>query len=202
MSEKEIYRILDRLPSFTPGAKNDRRTAQLTMARLLILLAIAYLLALLQSTMASAIFPNFMKPDLILIFITYLGTSLPLMPGSILTLFCGLLYDTFSGSPFGLFLFIHLSVLFLIKLLAKFLIMGETITFRTTLVALSMGVQSLLLIFLPPALGIHNHWSLPPPGWILPQVLITGALCWPFFYLFKKLDTFPRVETSQATQSL
>jgi len=169
------------------------------MVRVLILLGIAYSLTLLQSAMTSAIFPNFMKPDLILIFITYLGTSLPLMPGSILTLFCGLLYDTFSGSPFGLFLFIHLSIFFLIKLLAKFLIMGETITFRTTLVALSMGVQSLLLIFLPPALGIHKNWSLPSPGWILPQVLITCALCWPFFYLFKKLDALPRVETSQPT---
>lgn len=172
------------------------------MVRLLILLAIAYLLALLQSTMASAIFPNFMKPDLILIFITYVGTSLPLMPGSILTLFCGLLYDTFSGSPFGLFLFAHLSVFFLIRLLAKFLIMGETITFRTTLVALAMGVQSLLLIFLPAALGLHNDWALPSPGWILPQVLITCAFGWPFFYLFKKLDTLPRMEPSQPTQSL
>jgi len=169
------------------------------MVRVLILLGIGYSLTLLQSAMTSAIFPSFMKPDLILIFITYLGTSLPLMPGSILTLFCGLLYDTFSGSPFGLFLFIHLSIFFLIKLLAKFLIMGETITFRMTLVALSMGVQYLLLIFLPPALGLHENWSLPSPDWILPQALITCAACWPFLHLFKKLDTLTRVETSQPT---
>jgi len=166
------------------------------MRRFLILLLSAYLLAIFQSAVTSEILPNFMKPDLMLILVTYLGVSPSLIAGAVLVFSCGLLYETFSGGPFGLFLFIYLSIFFLIKLLAKFLILGDTITFRLILVASSMIFQAALIVFLPPLLGSFEILSLPQPSWILPQVLITCAACWPLFPLFKKLETLPEEEPS------
>lgn len=166
------------------------------MFRFLILPFIAFFLTLFQSAVISEILPNFVKPDLMMILITYLGASPLLITGAILVFFCGLLQETFSGSPHGLFLFIYLSIFFFIKLLGKFLILGETITLRIILVAASLALQVLLLIFLPPALGIFFNLSLPGVSWILPQALMTCAVGWPLFYLFKKLEALPRAEPS------
>jgi hypothetical protein len=166
------------------------------MWRFIILPLLAFFLTLFQSAVISELLPNFIKPDLILILITYLGVSPLLVTGAILVFFCGLLQETFSGSPHGLFLFIYLSIFFFIKLLGKFLILGETITLQIILVAVSVTLQVLLLVFLPPALGIFFNLSLPGLIWILPQALMTCALGWPLFLLFKKLEALPRVEPS------
>ncbi len=166
------------------------------MFRFFILPLIAYFLTLFQSAVVSELLPNFVKPDLMLILITYLGTSPLLVTGAILVFFCGLLQETFSGSPHGLFLFVYLSIFFFIKLLGKFLILGETMTLRIILVAVSISLQVLLMILLPPALGISFNLSLPGVSWILPQALMTCAVGWPLFHLFKRLEAVPRVEPS------
>jgi hypothetical protein len=124
------------------------------MFRYFILPLVAFLLTLFQSAVVSELLPDFVKPDLILILITYLGASPLLITGAILVFFCGLLQETFSGSPHGLFLFIYLSIFFFFNL------------------------------------------SLPGLGWILPQGLMTCAVGWPLFHLFKRLETLPGVEPS------
>ena len=166
------------------------------MFRFLILPFIAFFLTLFQSAVVSEILPNFVKPDLMMILITYLGASPLLITGAILVFFCGLLQETFSGSPHGFFLFIYLSIFFFIKVLAKFLILGETITLRIVLVAVSVILQLLLMVLLPPAVGLLFNLSLPGLSWILPQALMTCAVGWPLFLLFKKLEALPRVEPS------
>jgi len=166
------------------------------MFRFFILPLIAYFLTLFQSAVISELLPNFVKPDLMLILITYLGTSPLLVTGALLVFFCGLLQETFSGSPHGLFLFVYLSIFFFIKLLGKFLILGETTTLRIILVAVSISLQVLLMILLPPAVGISFNLSLPGVSWILPQALMTCAVGWPLFHLFKRLEAVPRVEPS------
>jgi len=168
----------------------------LTVLRFFILPLIAYFLALFQSTVINELLPNFLKPDLMLILITYVGASPLLVAGAILVFFCGLLQETFSGSPPGLFLFIYLSIFFFIKLLARFLILGEAITLQIILVAISTTLQTLLMILLPPTLGILPNLSLPEVSWILPQALITCAAGWPLFHLFKKLESLPQTEPS------
>ena len=166
------------------------------MFRFLILPLIAFFLTLFQSGLISELLPNFVKPDLMLILITYLGASPLLVTGAILVFFCGLLQETFSGSPQGLFLVIYLSIFFFIKLLGKFLILGDAVTLRIILVAVSITLQVFLMVFLPPALGIFFNLSLPGLSWILPQALMTCAVGWPLFHLFKKLEALPRVEPS------
>ncbi len=166
------------------------------MTRFLIFLLSAFLLGVLQSTLISLIFPSYLKPDLMILLVIFLGVSFPLLPGAFLVLFCGLLYDTFSGGVLGLFTFIYLTIFFSLKLLAKFLILGDTITFRIVLAGTLMFVQALLLIFLPLTVGIVRQISWPLPGWFLPQVLVTCAACWPLFHLFRKLDIPPVEESS------
>lgn len=167
------------------------------MLLFLILLLTAYFLSLFQSAVISELFPNFLKPDLMLIFITYLGTSPFLITGAVLTLGAGIFYDTFSGSPFGLFLFLYLGIFFLLKLLGKILILGENLSLRMSLVVLAIVFQLLLLIFLPPVFGILVNFSLPGPNWILPQAVTTCAACWPLFRLFKILAALPGLVTPQ-----
>ena len=131
-----------------------------------------------------------------ILMVIFIGISFPLLPGALLVFFCGLLYDTFSGGVFGLFAFVYLSIFFFLKLLAKFLILGKGLLFRIALVALLVGFQALLLIFLAPAMGMVRNLTWPLPGWILPQVLTTCAACWPLFYLFRRLDIPPAEEPS------
>ena len=168
------------------------------MIRFSIFLLSAFLLGVLQSTLISLIFPSYLKPDLMIILVIFLGASFPLLSGAFLVLFCGLLYDAFSGGVLGLFAFVYLSIYFSLKILAKFLILGETLTFRVVLVAVLMILQGLLLIFLPPAMGmgIVSHLSWPLLGWILPQVLVTCVASWPLFQLFRRLDLPPEEESS------
>jgi rod shape-determining protein MreD len=166
------------------------------VTRFLIFLLSAFLLGVLQSTLISLIFPSYLKPDLMILLVIFLGVSFPLLPGTFLVLFCGLLYDTFSGGVLGLFAFIYLTIFFSLKLLAKFLILGETITFRIILAGALMFVQAFLLIFLPLTVGIVRQLSWPSPGWFLPQVLVTCATCWPLFHLFRMLDNPPVEESS------
>jgi rod shape-determining protein MreD len=166
------------------------------VVRFLIFLLSAFLLGVLQSTLVSLVFPAYLKPDLMIILIVFLGLSFPLLPGAFLALFCGLLYDTFSGQVLGLFSFIYLTIFFSLKVLQKFLILGETLPLRIVLVAALMGFQLFLLIFLPLTVAGASQPSWPLPGWILPQVLTTCAACWPLFYLFRRLDIPPAEESS------
>ena len=158
------------------------------MPRFLIFLLCAFLLAVFQSTLVSLIFPSFLKPDLMIVLVIFLGISFPLLSGAFLVLFCGLLQDTFSGGVLGLFVFIYLCLFFSLKLLAKFLILGETIPFRIILVGILMGVQTLLLVLLLPIIGIIGRFAWPRAGWILPQILLTCLAGWPLFYLFRRVD--------------
>ncbi len=166
------------------------------MVRFLIFFLSAFLLGVLQSTLVSVIFPAFLRPDLMILLVAFLGISFPLFPGALLTLFCGLLYDTFSGQAAGLFSFIYLAIFFFLKMLQKFLILGKTLPFRTVLVAGLMGLQVVLLVFLPLGTGAADEPFWPPPEWILPQVLTTCAACGPLFYLFRRLDVPPGEEIS------
>lgn len=161
------------------------------MLRFGILLLTAYFLSIFQSALVSEIFPNFLKPDLMLIFITYLGTSPFLIAGATLTLGGGLFYDAFSGSPFGFFVMIYLVIFFLLQLLRKVLILGESIVVRMSLVALAVGVQFCLLIFLPLFFGSLENFSSPGANWILSQAVMTFAAGWPVFRLLKIFSGIP-----------
>ena len=147
----------------------------------------SYFLMILQTTLIAEVFPNFLRPDLMIAWVTYIGIAFSLIHGIFFVLFCGLLSDTFSGSPFGLFMVVYLAIFLLIKLLERFIIIGPSPGFRTLLVAFSLAFQTLGLSFFPWGLGISKElWS--PPFFIsLLQGIVTCALAWPLLRFWEKM---------------
>lgn len=157
------------------------------MIRLFWMFLFTYILLILQSTIIPEAFPDFLKPDLMLLWVTYLSVIAPLFPGVFFVLWGGFLQDTFSGSPFGLFLFLYMGIFLLIKLMGRFLIMGASARFRTSLVAMAMAIQTLGVAFSPWGLGISKHFIFPPLLHILASGGITCGLVWPFFRLGERI---------------
>ena len=120
-----------------------------------------YLVLLLQTTWISEIFPHFLKPDLMLVFVVYVGTRPYLLPGAVLVGVCGLLYELFSGIPGGLILLIYFILFFLLKSLTKFILIGEALSFRLLLVFGAVVLQDLLIGLLPFVLGVRPGDNLP-----------------------------------------
>ncbi len=168
------------------------------MVKIIFTASIIYFLAIGQSALMSEIFPNYLKPDLMLILIVYLGIYNPPLPGAIKTLASGLFYDSLSGSPFGLFSTIYLAIFFLIKLAEKILILGETKIMQMSLLGLALTFQYLSLPFLLFALGIWGNYSLPKIKWLVPQMVTTCAFAWPLFDFFRKILLYPHKESSAA----
>ncbi len=155
------------------------------------LLFLFYLILLLQTTWASEIFPAFMKPDLMLVFVIYVGTLPYLLSGAALVGACGLLYEVFSGSPGGLILLIYFILFFLLQAMAKFILIGEALSFRLLLVFGALILQDLLVGLIPFVLGVAPTATFPPGTWILAQAAATSLAGWPVWILFKKVESLP-----------
>jgi len=166
------------------------------MVKIFLSVIVIYFLAICQSAIVSEIFPNFFKPDLMLILITYFGLYSSLWPGAIKILAGGLFYDSLSGSPFGLFSTIYLAVFFLIKLLEKILILGETKIVPLSLLGLASIFQYLSLPYFLFVGGIWKNYSLPDIEWWASQMAMTCICAWPLFDFFKKIFFQPAKESS------
>ncbi|MCX5909855.1 MAG: rod shape-determining protein MreD [Deltaproteobacteria bacterium] len=158
------------------------------MLRYLVMGVCAYVLVILQSTIISELFPDLIKPDLMLVVVTYWGITCPFLPGSLLTFWGGLLMDSLSGSPFGIFMVIYLGIFFFIRLLGRFLIMGKSFRFRLSLMAVALVLQMFGLSFLPWALGVADHFLLAPSIYFLTQMVMTCTVFWPLFKLQDKIN--------------
>ena len=157
------------------------------------LLFLFYLVILLQTTWVSEIFPSFLKPDLMLVFVVYVGTLPYLLSGAALVGACGLLYEPFSGSPGGLVMLIYFILFFLLQSLAKFILIGEALSFRLLLLFGALILQDLLIGLLPFVLGAAPTITYPPGTWILAQAAATSLAGWPVWILFKKVESLPRM---------
>ncbi|MCX5910642.1 MAG: hypothetical protein NTV04_01815 [Deltaproteobacteria bacterium] len=157
------------------------------------LLFLFYLILLLQTTWVSEIFPPFLKPDLMLVFVVYVGTLPYLFSGAALVGTGGLLYELFSGSPGGIILMTYFILFFLLKALTKFILIGEALSFRLLLVFGALILQDLLIGLLPFVLGVAPTITYPPGTWILAQAAATSLAGWPVWILFKKVESLPRM---------
>jgi len=157
------------------------------------LLLLFYLLLLLQTTWLSEIFPLFLKPDLLLVFVVYVGTLPFLFSGAVLVGICGLLSGLFSGGPGGLAMLIYFLLFFLLKSLAKVILIGEALSFRLLLAFGARSLQDLLTGLLPFVLGAAPAAILPPTSWILAQAAATSLASWPLWILFTKVESLPRM---------
>jgi hypothetical protein len=165
----------------------------MTIPFFFVFLFLFYLLVLLQSTWVAEIFPPFLKPDLMLIFVVFVGTRPHLVSGAVLVGVCALLFELFSGMPGGLVLIVYFALFFLLKTLTRVILIGEAPSFRLLLVFGALLLQDLLIGLLPFVLGVAPAIVLPPGSWLLAQAAATSLVGWPLWILFRRVESLPRM---------
>ena len=80
------------------------------MSRLLIYFGCGLLFLLLQSTVIPWLLPAYLKPDLLLILLIYLGLNENFRSGAFLAYLLGCLLDVFAGHYLGLYGFVFLTL--------------------------------------------------------------------------------------------
>jgi rod shape-determining protein MreD len=133
-----------------------------------------FFFVLAQTALLPQIFPFFLKPDLLLILIVYLGLNEKYVRGGFLAYIFGLLQDVFTGDYFGLYGFVLLGTFLVVRGVAERLNPESPL-----LLMLMIGGGTLLhggLIFF--CLGFFTE-SGPPAAvffWsLLPQILLNLA---------------------------
>jgi len=145
------------------------------------------ILLILQTTLLHSLPEWFGRPNLLFLFIVFLGTYLDVYKGAVLALLFGLIMDIFSGVFLGLHPVIYLVLFFALQAVSRHLAINESIH-QIPLVALSyLFTASSIFIFtsiLTPENGLYWAW-----GSEILQVLILSVICIPFFNFFHWLTT-------------
>jgi rod shape-determining protein MreD len=152
------------------------------MKRILLLTLSGILLLSFQATFLS--FPpiQWLRPDLSLIWVLYLGFSFSLFSGGILTFLLGFLLDLFSGNAFGLYTLTR-PLVFLIAQLFRHRFYWQGFSFQFLFVTLATAVEGLFILLLLTALNLSPLHNLYPSivTHLLPQSVST-ALVTPIFF--------------------
>lgn len=145
------------------------------------------ILLILQTTLIHSLPEWFGRPNLLFLFIVFLGTYLDLYKGALLALLFGLIMDIFSGVFLGLHPVIYLVLFFVLQTVSRHLAINESIH-QIPLVALSyLLTASSIFVFtsiLSPESRLYWAW-----GSEILQVLILSVICIPFFNFFQWLTT-------------
>ena len=106
-------------------------------------------LGMLAVMLRTSVFPLFFSPgfcpDLLLVLVIYIGLSEHMLRAVLVTLLLGGMQDSFSGSSLGLYVFIYLAILLLVRLLSEQLNV-ESSPLLILLIAGGTLVQNLLLV--------------------------------------------------------
>ena len=157
------------------------------MKRVLFLILTGLLFMSLQATLLSYPPIQRARPDLTLVWVLYLGFSLPLFSGGILAFFMGFLMDLFSGSVLGLYTLTR-PLAFLIAQLFRNRFYWQGISFQFLFVTLTSLLEGLFLLLLLIALTPSPLKNLYPSvlTHLLPQALCTGLVTPLLFSFLRK----------------
>ena len=167
--------------------------------RITLYFAIGLLCMLFQTMLFPRVFPIYLKPDLLLILVVYLGINEDYGPGGLLAYIFGSLLDVFAGSFMGMYGMTFLVLFFTVRgtvsyfnsenpLLLLFLVFCGTLLEAAMLVLLGFMAQagSLWLVVL---------------RWILPQLIINVLIAYVILILVTRLQRhFPRIEIPGLTR--
>ncbi len=133
------------------------------------------------------------KIDPLFILIVFLGLRLDYLPGTVISIILGLIMDIFSGIFMGLYPLLYLFLFLIIKTITQKLIIEEHL-YKMVLVGMSFllsgsGVWIIINTFIDPE-GIFP-WSW---GAVCIQALLTGAISFPFFFVYQKVWSFTRIK--------
>ena len=149
------------------------------------------LILLITQTTLFGSMPDWMgRPDLLFIFVIFITVRLEIIEGAFLVLLLGLIMDIFSGIFLGLYPVTNLILFFIVRFLAKRIIVGE-LPHQIPLV-LSCYVFSNAIIFISTAVLAPEN--ILPWNWkaIFFQMLLLSILTIPFFALYDFLLSFHR----------
>lgn len=148
---------------------------------------------LFQTALFPRIFPIYLKPDLLLILVVYLGVNEKYSNGGLLAYILGCLLDVFAGSYFGMYGMTFLILFYSVRgavsffnsenpLLLLFMVLCGTILEAAILVLLGFLAQAgdLWLIVL---------------RWVLPQIIINVLMAYLLLLFVTRLQRyFPRLD--------
>lgn len=157
------------------------------MRRIIFPLLLGVLFLTLQTTWPATFFFRWIRPDLVLILILYLGLSSSPISGGILAFSLGYLMDLFSGNGFGLLAFSR-PLLFYSAQLFKDRIYLESFPSRSLFVFVLCLAEGVIILTLLNALNPEHLPNLYRQFFVvfLPQSLLTALFAPPLFSLFRR----------------
>ncbi len=157
------------------------------MKRFLILFVTGVLLLTVQTTLLASSSIQKIRPDLVLIFILYLGFSFSTFSGGILAFLMGYLMDLFSGNVLGLYTFTRPLIFFSAQLFRN-RFYWEGISFQCLFVFMFTVLEGFLILALLSGLNpgpLHNLYPRRLTSLLL-QSVCTALVTPLFFALFNR----------------
>lgn len=145
------------------------------------------ILLILQTTLLNNLPEWLGRPNLLFLFVVFLGVYLDPYKGLILALLFGLVMDIFSGVILGLHPTIYLLLVSLLQFISRHLAVNSPVN-QIPLVSLSYLLTSGCIFIFATILSPENrlYWDW---GSEILQVLILSVICIPFFTFFNWLTT-------------
>ena len=162
------------------------------MKRFVLFFVAGVFLALVQTTFLCSIFPSTPRPNLILIVMVYLATSVDAGWALLWTASLGLVFDVFSGGPFGLFVFVFLAVHVLIKGVGRVLLLKHPVFLAgTVLLAHFLQTASLAAILAVLGLPFPEELSRAEIIPLFVGLFAVALISLPSFVLLQRIDSPP-----------
>jgi len=160
--------------------------------RIALYFLIALFCMLFQTAIFPRIFPIYLKPDLLLILVVYLGVNEKYGSGGLLAYSLGCLLDVFAGSYMGTYGMTFLVLFFSVRGAVSFF-NSENPFLLLFMVFCGTLLEAVLLVLLGSLAQAGDLWLIILQ-WIVPQVFVNVLLAYLFLFVVTRLQRrFPRV---------
>ena len=161
--------------------------------RIAVYLTIGLLCMLFQTMLFPRIFPIYLKPDLLLILVVYLGVNEEYGPGGLLAYLFGALLDVFAGSFMGMYGMSFLVLFFSVRGAVSFF-NSENPLLLLFMVFCGTLLEAAMLILLGFLAQVGDLWLIIV-RWIVPQLLINVFVAYLFLFIITRIQRrFPRLK--------
>ncbi len=161
------------------------------MKRIGFLLFFGIFFLTLQSTLLMSLPIQRIRPDIVLVFIFYLGLAYPPISGGLFAFFLGYLMDLFSGNTFGLYTFSRPLIFFVAHFFRNRFYL-EGFPFKFLFIFSFALLEGLLILVLLSGLNPVPVYKLYSSffTFLLPQSIVTGLITPILFPLFERGSAF------------
>lgn len=160
--------------------------------RIVLYFVIGLVFMLIQTVLFPRIFPIYLKPDLLLILVVYLGVNERYLSGGILAYIFGALLDVFAGSFMGMYGMSFLVLFFSVRGAVSYF-NSENPLLLLFMVFCGTLIEAAMLILLGFLAQVGDLW-LVVMRWILPQLIINVLVAYLLLHLITWLQRrFPRL---------